>query len=91
MSIGQYLRDTKNELRHVAWPTRTQTTVFTAFVIGLSLILALYLGLADLVFTRGVSLIVKQQIGTVQETSPIIIDQVATGTMPVVPTTTTTP
>lgn len=75
----------------MAWPTRTQTTVFTAFVIALSLILALYLGLADLMFTRGVSLIVKQQVGAVQETSPVIIDQVATGTVPVVPAANTTP
>lgn len=84
-SIGQYLRDTRNELRHVAWPTRTQTTVFTAFVIGLSLILSLYLGVADLLFTRGVSMIVTEHTDVTQQSSPIILDEVATGTLPVVP------
>ncbi|HEY4521240.1 MAG TPA: preprotein translocase subunit SecE [Candidatus Paceibacterota bacterium] len=47
----QYLRDTRAELRHVAWPTRTQTVVYSTLVAAVSIIVALYLGLFDLLFT----------------------------------------
>ena len=49
----QYLRDTQGELKHVAWPTRLQTIVYTALVILLSIFIALYLGLFDYIFTNG--------------------------------------
>lgn len=55
MSFIQYLKDTRAELRHVAWPTRLQTVLYTAFVIGLSLFFAAYLGFFDYVFTTGLS------------------------------------
>ncbi|PIR82700.1 preprotein translocase subunit SecE [Candidatus Kaiserbacteria bacterium CG10_big_fil_rev_8_21_14_0_10_59_10] len=54
MSFFQYLRDTRGELKHVAWPTSFQTTVFTVLVIAISALVALYLGLFDYVFTTGV-------------------------------------
>jgi preprotein translocase SecE subunit len=50
-SFGQYLKDTQAELRHVAWPTQTQTIVYTVLVIALSLFVALYLGFFDYLFT----------------------------------------
>lgn len=53
MSFIQYLKDTRGELRHVAWPTRLQTVVYTVIVIALSIFVALYLGLFDLLFTSG--------------------------------------
>lgn len=51
MSLFQYIRDTQGELRHVAWPTRTQTIVYTVLVAGVSVAVALYLGLFDYIFT----------------------------------------
>lgn len=53
MGFIQYLKDTRGELRHVAWPTRVQTFVFTALVIFLSVAVALYLGVFDFFFTNG--------------------------------------
>ena len=53
MSFLQYLKDTRGELRHVAWPTRLQTIVYTILVIALSLLVAAYLGLFDFLFTNG--------------------------------------
>lgn len=47
-----YLRDTKGELRHVNWPTQRQTVVYTAIVIVLSVLTALYLGFFDYLFTE---------------------------------------
>lgn len=51
MSFFQYLKDTQGELRHVAWPTRLQTIVYTILVTLISIGVALYLGLFDYLFT----------------------------------------
>ena len=53
MGFIQYLKDTRGELRYVAWPTRLQTIVYTVIVILLSFFIALYLGLFDYIFTTG--------------------------------------
>jgi preprotein translocase SecE subunit len=60
MSIGQYLKDTRTELRHVAWPTQTQTIVYTILVALISIGIALYLGLFDFLFTTGLTPVVKR-------------------------------
>lgn len=57
--IGQYLRETQAELRHVAWPTRTQTIVYTLLVAAISIGVAAYLGFFDFLFTTGISQIVN--------------------------------
>ncbi|HEY4488301.1 MAG TPA: preprotein translocase subunit SecE [Candidatus Paceibacterota bacterium] len=54
-SIFQYIKDTQGELRHVAWPTRTQTVVYTVLVAALSVGVALYLGLFDFLFTTSLT------------------------------------
>lgn len=53
--FGQYLKDTQGELRHVAWPTRAQTIVYTILVALVSIGVALYLGFFDFIFTTGLS------------------------------------
>ncbi len=53
MSILQYIKDTRSELRHVAWPTRTQTMIYTSLVIGISIFVSAYLGFFDYIFTTG--------------------------------------
>lgn len=55
----QYLKDTRTELRHVAWPTQTQTIVYTAFVALISIVTALYLGLFDYLFTSGLGAVIQ--------------------------------
>lgn len=55
MGFIQYLKDTRGELRHVAWPTQTQTIIYTILVIALSILVALYLGFFDYVFTTTLS------------------------------------
>ncbi len=46
-----YIKETRAELKHVSWPTRSQTFVYTGIVIGISLLTALYLGAFDYLFT----------------------------------------
>ena len=83
MSFIQYLKDTRGELRHVAWPTQTQTIIYTALVIAISLIIAAYLGFFDYVFTTGLS----GALEFLPENLPIDTDPFATST-PVVSTST---
>ncbi len=55
MSLLQYIKDTQGELRHVAWPTRLQTIVYTVLVALISIGVSLYLGLFDFLFTTGLA------------------------------------
>lgn len=65
MGFIQYLKDTRGELNHVAWPTRTQTIIFTSLVISLSILVSLYLGIFDYLFTsalgKGIELLPQRE------------------------------
>ena len=50
--ISEYLKDTKGELKHVTWPTKNQAIVFTVIVIVFSVVVAIFLGAFDLLFTQ---------------------------------------
>ncbi|MEK7662275.1 MAG: preprotein translocase subunit SecE [Patescibacteria group bacterium] len=50
MSLIDYLRETKGELKHVSWPSRRQTLTFTVIVILISIATAYFLGIFDYVF-----------------------------------------
>lgn len=54
----QYIKDVRGELRHVSWPTRQQTVVYTIVVIAVSLLTATYLGLLDYAFSALVRTII---------------------------------
>ncbi len=56
--VTQYLKDTRSELNHVAWPTQTQTIVYTVLVAAISLGIAAYLGLFDFLFTTGLTKVI---------------------------------
>jgi len=47
----QYLKDTRGEMKHVSWPTQKQTVIFTILVIIISVVVALFLGAFDYLFT----------------------------------------
>ena len=48
MKIAQYLKETKNELKQVVFPTTSQTIVFTVLVILISVSVAVLLSGVDL-------------------------------------------
>ncbi len=50
--IKKFFEEARVEFRHVNWPTRDEAVRLTAIVIGLSLGLALFLGLFDYIFTN---------------------------------------
>ena len=49
---GNYFRDTAAEMKHVAWPTQMQTITYTLLVIGVSALVAMFLGAFDYIFTQ---------------------------------------
>jgi len=51
MGVVEYLKETKEEMTHVSWPTQKQVTIFTVFVIGISIATAVFLGAFDQFFT----------------------------------------
>ena len=57
--IGEYLKDTRGELKHVIWPSRKQTLFFTLIVIVLSIAVAYFLGLFDFLFSRGIGMLLN--------------------------------
>ncbi len=49
-----YVQESIAELKKVTWPSRKQTTSYTLLVIGISLGMAIFIGLVDFVLTLGV-------------------------------------
>ncbi len=56
--IKNFLKEARQEIKKVNWPSRKETIKYTLFVIGISLAVAIYLGLLDYAFTNILKLIV---------------------------------
>lgn len=54
-----YLKDTLAELKHVSWPTQSQTVVYTVLVIVISILAALFISLFDFGFSQGLNWFIK--------------------------------
>ena len=50
MAIGEYIKETREEMKHVSWPIKNQIMAYTVVVILISLGTALYLGAFDYLF-----------------------------------------
>ena len=57
--ITQFIKETKEEMSHVNWPTRNQAIVYTVLVIVISVVVAYFLGFFDFIFTQGIEKILK--------------------------------
>ena len=51
MKLIDYIKDTRSELKHVSWPTRSQAIAFTALVIVISITVSFFLGFFDYLFS----------------------------------------
>ena len=56
--LGNYFRDTAAEMKHVSWPTQMQTITYTVLVIGVSALVAMFLGAFDYIFTQALDLLI---------------------------------
>lgn len=50
--LGNYLRDTAAEMKHVSWPTQSQALIYSILVIIVSAFVAAFLGFFDYLFTN---------------------------------------
>lgn len=55
----QFYTEARQELRKVTWPTKQQTISSTWVVLAVTVVLAIFLGLADLVISRLIGLILN--------------------------------
>ena len=58
--ITQYVKDSVAEMKKVTWPTKKETRNYTFLVIGISVGMALFLGLLDWIFEIGFKLIITK-------------------------------
>lgn len=56
--LGEYLQETKGELKHVSWPTKNQAILFTVIVVVFSFVVAFFLGAFDYIFTMVLKLFI---------------------------------
>ena len=61
--IIKYFRETRGELRKVTWPTRQESQRLTAIVLGVTALMAIFLGLLDLIFSSAVESLVRLVAG----------------------------
>lgn len=54
-----FATDVFDELKKVSWPSRAETIRLTAIVIGVSLIIGLYVGIIDILLTKGLEFVTK--------------------------------
>jgi preprotein translocase SecE subunit len=58
MKFFTYIKESFAETKHVKWPTRKETALYTVAVILIAVGVAYYLGLFDLIFTKGLNQII---------------------------------
>jgi preprotein translocase subunit SecE len=56
--VGQFIYETRTELKKVVWPTREQTLNLTGLVIAVSLAVAAFIGIVDVVLQKLVQLLI---------------------------------
>ena len=57
--ISNYIKDSIAELKKVTWPTRKQTVNYTLLVVGISLGLAVFIGIVDYILSLGLQKVIK--------------------------------
>jgi len=56
---ARFLRETRDELKKVVWPTRQEVIRLTLVVIAVSLLVGIFLGGLDFVFVKIIGTVVK--------------------------------
>ncbi|MGK5093234.1 preprotein translocase subunit SecE [Deltaproteobacteria bacterium TL4] len=55
----QFLEDVRSEFKRVHWPSREETLRSTSVVLALSMIIAIFLGIADLGLSNAMKFIIS--------------------------------
>ena len=59
LPVPTFTKDIIEELKKVTWPTRKETIRLTVVVIGISLIIGVYIGIIDVLLTKGLEILTK--------------------------------
>lgn len=62
-ALVRYVRETRGELRKVTWPTRQESQRLTAIVLGVTAVMAIFLGLLDFLFSNSIQALVELLVG----------------------------
>ncbi len=55
--LTTYIKESIEEMKKVTWPTKKETYQYTLLIIGISLVMAMFLGLLDQGFRLGMEAI----------------------------------
>ena len=58
--LANYIKGSVEEMKKVTWPTKKETYQYTMLVIGISLVVAAFLGGLDYVFNWGLQFIINR-------------------------------
>jgi len=59
VNIGSFFREVKVEMKKVSWPTKKETTKNTMAVLGISFVVAVFLGGLDFIFTKVLNIFIR--------------------------------
>jgi len=59
LNPAKFFNEVKSELGKVTWPTKQQVIKLTLVVVVISIIVGLFLGGLDFIFTKGMELLIK--------------------------------
>lgn len=57
--FAQYIREVRTEMTHVTWPTKNEAMVYTALVVVLSAVVAVFAGVLDAGLVKVLALIIN--------------------------------
>jgi preprotein translocase subunit SecE len=57
--LTQYFKDTLAEMKQVKWPTQNQAMIYTALIVLVSTVVALFVSLFDFIFASGIDFIIN--------------------------------
>lgn len=58
--LTQYFRDTIAEMKQVKWPTQNQAMIYTALIILVCIVIAIFVSIFDFIFATGIDFIVNR-------------------------------
>lgn len=58
--LTQYLRDTVAEMKQVKWPTQNQALIYTALIILVCIVIAIFVSIFDFIFASGIDFIINR-------------------------------
>ena len=58
--VFNYVRESRDELKKVVWPSRKETIKYTLIIIGISLAVAAFLGAVDFLLSFGLNKLIAK-------------------------------